>query len=69
VRRTVFNGELRWGITPGRSTLFYAQPLAKGTSRMPPRRMVLIDRPARGSIAHRVEEFIAYGPAALGQVG
>lgn len=61
VRMTVFNGELRWGITRGRSTLYYAQALARGRPSMPARRMVVIDKPAREAIANRLEEFIAYG--------
>jgi hypothetical protein len=61
VRATVWNSELRWGIRAGRSDIYYAQPLATGARGMPPRRMVLIDRTARESIAGRVERFIAHG--------
>ncbi|HEY3021808.1 MAG TPA: hypothetical protein VGJ32_16535 [Solirubrobacteraceae bacterium] len=61
VRATVFNAELKWGIRAGRSEIYYAQPLAAGASGMPPRRMVVIDKIARGNVAERVERFIADG--------
>jgi hypothetical protein len=56
-----YRNELRWGITPGRGDLHYAQPLAKGAGRLPKRRMVVIDREARDRISVRVERYIAYG--------
>ncbi len=62
VRRTVFNATLTWGITLGRSDLYYAQALAKGVGSPPKkRRAVVIDKPARESIADRVQQFIAHG--------
>lgn len=61
VRHDVFNRELRWGIRRGRSNVYYAQALAKGWGETKPRRMVVIDKPARASIAGRVEKFIAFG--------
>lgn len=54
-----YNGSLFWGIPRGRSDLYYAQVLAKGTSSMPARRMVLIDKKARQRIAIRVERYVA----------
>lgn len=59
-----FNGTLTWGIPRGRSDLYYAQALAKGTTSMPARRMVVIDRAARDRIAIRVERYVAYGEVA-----
>jgi hypothetical protein len=56
-----FNGTLSWGIPRGRSDLYYAQALAKGTSSTPARRMVVIDRTAKDRIAIRVERYVAYG--------
>lgn len=62
VRATVWNSTLTWGIRAGRSDIYYAQPLAKGVGTPPKaRRAVVIDKPARASIAARVEHFIAYG--------
>lgn len=56
VRATVFNGVLTWGIRRGQSNVYYAQPQAKQG-----RRVVVIDKPSRESIAERVERFVAYG--------
>lgn len=56
-----FNSTLRWGIRAGRSDLYYAAPLARGTTRHPPRRMVVIDQVARVRIAGRIEHYIATG--------
>ena len=62
VRATVWNATLTWGIRAGRSSIYYAQPLAKGVGNPPKaRRAVVIDKPARQSIAQRTEKFIAYG--------
>lgn len=55
------NAELRWGIPRGRSDLHYAQALAAGTSSTPARRMVVIDKTARASIAARVERYVTQG--------
>jgi hypothetical protein len=56
-----FNGTLSWGIPRGRSDLYYAQALAKGTSSTPARRMVVIDKTAKDRISIRVERYVAYG--------
>lgn len=58
---SAYNSTLTWGIPRGRSDLYYAQALAKGTSTHPARRMVVIDRIARDRIAVRVERYIADG--------
>lgn len=56
VRFTVYNGVLTWGLRAGRSDTYYAQvQAARG------RRVVVIDRIARASIAQRVEGFLAHG--------
>lgn len=56
-----YNSELRWGIRGGRTDLYYAAPLARGTTRHPRRRMVVIDQIARAHIAGRIEHYIANG--------
>lgn len=56
-----FNSELRWGIRGGRSDLYYAAPLARGTTEHRGRRMVVIDQVARSRIAGRIEHYIATG--------
>lgn len=56
-----YNGVLFWGIPRGRSDLFYAQALAKGTNGKRGRRMVVIDKDAKGRISRRVESYIAHG--------
>lgn len=61
VKVTVWNSALKWGILAGRSSIYYAQALAKGSSSMPARRMVVIDRTAKDSITARVETYIADG--------
>lgn len=59
VKATVYNGVLTWGIRAGRSDIYYAQVLAKGSATRPARRMVVIDRGARDRIAARVERYVA----------
>lgn len=61
VKATVFNGGLTWGIRAGRSDIYYAQSLAKGTRGSAPRRMVVIDKTAKEHIATRVERYVADG--------
>lgn len=56
VRFTVFNSTLTWGLRQGRSQTYYAQVQAHRG-----RKAVVIDRPARASIANRVESFLAHG--------
>lgn len=53
------DGVLYWGIPRGRSDLYYAQALAKGTSSTQARPMVRIDKTARTRIALRVQNYIA----------
>lgn len=60
-----FNAELRWGVKRGRSDLFYIQVHAGGYTtkkgRQAPRRVVVIDKPARESIAERVVTYVHTG--------
>jgi hypothetical protein len=58
LRFTTTGGALIFGIKV-RSHLFYAVPLARGAGKLPARRMVVIDKPARTSIAMRLQRFIA----------
>lgn len=59
---TAYNSTLRWGITPGRGDLYYAQALAKGVGHAKTkRRMVVIDKGARAQIAGHVEVYISTG--------
>lgn len=61
VKATVLGPDLRWGIHPGRSDIYYAQALAAGYAHVPARPMVVIDKVARERIAQRVQNFIADG--------
>lgn len=65
VKATVFNGQLTWGIRAGQSDLYYAQALSKGwtssSGRVPPRRMVVIDKTAKDRTSMRVQRYIADG--------
>ena len=61
MRFSAYSSTLTWGIPAGRSDLYYAQVLAKGTSSMPARRMVVIDKIAKGLIAERVGRYISDG--------
>jgi hypothetical protein len=58
VRLNVFNSVLEFGVRRGRSDIYYAQPLATGTSRMKPRQMVVIDEIAQIGISERVRLYI-----------
>jgi hypothetical protein len=63
---TAYNATLKWGIRPGRGDLYYAQSLAKGSGHAKvKRRMVVIDKPARGEINAIVGNYIATGVARL----
>lgn len=59
-----WNGELTWGIRPGRSDLYYSQALAKGVRGRRPSRMVLIDKETKQLIAAHVQKYIATGEGA-----
>jgi hypothetical protein len=61
VKATVVGPDLRWGLHPGRSDIYYAQALATGSAHMPPRRAVVIDPTARERISQRVQNWIADG--------
>lgn len=61
VRARVVGPDLLWGLTAGRSDIYYAQALAAGSSSMKPRPMVVIDPIARDAIAERVQSYIADG--------
>lgn len=65
VKMTVWNNTLVWGIRGGRTDLYYAKALAKGyqssKGRVPARRMVVIDKEARGKISARVERYVLVG--------
>lgn len=62
---TAYNGELRWGVKRGRSSLFYLQVHAAGYSskrgRVPARRVVVIDKTAREAISERVLTYVHHG--------
>lgn len=58
IRLNVFNGTLTWGLRragPGEPGFYAMVQAGRG------RRTVVIDRPARASIAQRVESFLAHG--------
>lgn len=61
VRARVVGPDLQWGLLAGRSDIYYAQALAKGSASMKARPMVVIDPIARESIAQRVQSYIADG--------
>lgn len=58
---TAWNGTMTFGVRGGRSTLYYAAPLARGARGGAKRRMVRIDRVATYRISGRISRYITYG--------
>jgi hypothetical protein len=50
-----------FGVRPGPGSVYYAQPLAKGSATRPARRMVVFDTAARMRVSVQVERYIADG--------
>jgi hypothetical protein len=62
---SAFNRELRWGVRRGRSSLYHLQVHASGyrttRGRVPPRRVVVLDKKSKESIAERVVTYVETG--------